>query len=167
MASACKRWHGRADHTGCRRRLAIESPDGKTVLYQSKKGDSPIVKMSLSGGPARQIVKCARPTALLWGPTVSITCMWLQRRCRRSRYGSGDRPRSGSLAHLQAMLSLYPMGLAASPDGRTILYNRFPNEVRPTMLIENFVDLTRSRARRIVAESPCRQGHTIILQNCG
>jgi hypothetical protein len=43
--------------------LGIESADGKSVLYQPRDGESPVMTVSLSGGPPRQLVKCAGPTA--------------------------------------------------------------------------------------------------------
>ena len=39
-------------------RLGLESADGKSILYQPRMSDSPLLMVPLSGGPARQLVNC-------------------------------------------------------------------------------------------------------------
>ena len=43
--------------------FGCESADGKSLLYQAKDEDSPLLVMPLSGGPPRQLVACVKPTA--------------------------------------------------------------------------------------------------------
>jgi dipeptidyl aminopeptidase/acylaminoacyl peptidase len=43
--------------------LGFESADGKSLVYQPRGGESPLLALSLTGGPTRQLVKCAKPTA--------------------------------------------------------------------------------------------------------
>ena len=45
-------------------RLGLESADGKSILYQPRMSDSPLLMVPLSGGPARQLVNCVKPGAL-------------------------------------------------------------------------------------------------------
>ena len=60
LASACG---GRRVTLGGSGFLGSESADGKTVVYQPKDGEAPLLALPLSGGPTRELVKCAKPTA--------------------------------------------------------------------------------------------------------
>ena len=48
--------------------FACESADGKSLLYQPKDADSPLLALPLTGGAARQLVACVKPTAFAAGP---------------------------------------------------------------------------------------------------
>ena len=118
--------------------LGSESMDGKSVLYQPSDGESPVMTVSLRGGPARQLVKCAKATAFAVGAqgVYYVEC------------GSNAAPglhvmestgRDRLLGTLERYAPVYdPMGLAVSPDGATILYNKLVNDAADLMLIENF-----------------------------
>jgi Tol biopolymer transport system component/DNA-binding winged helix-turn-helix (wHTH) protein len=129
----------RLTHTGTGF-LAYETWDGTSLLYQPKFGDSPLLVMPLSGGGAlRSLADCVRPAA--FAPAgrriVYVAC------------GPGTRPALhsldvvngrdqvlGTLEHFPpAMLGV---GLAVSPDGKTILFRGLPRRGSDLMLIENF-----------------------------
>ena len=92
--------------------------------------------MPLPGGAARQLVACVRRTAFGAGPqgVYYVPC------------DPSPNPsvhvldlRTGSDLRLERSKdSEAPMGLAVSPDGRTILYPRITNQNTDLMLIENF-----------------------------
>ena len=119
--------------------LGIESADGKSLVYQPRDGESPLLALSLTGGPTRQLVKCAKPTAF---SVASQSLYYVE--C-----GSDPNPavhvmdpstgRDRLLGRLERFSSSYcPMGLSVSPDGTTILYNKVVNDGADLMLIENF-----------------------------
>src|SRR4030095_9583182 len=43
--------------------LGVESPDGKSVLYQPREDEAPLLTVPLGGGPARQLLNCVEPSA--------------------------------------------------------------------------------------------------------
>jgi Tol biopolymer transport system component len=114
-----------------------ESADGKTLVrvgYHAQDGELPLLAMPLTGGPARQVVKCvAGPRAFASGPQglYYVAC------------GTGD-PTPVHLLHpdgrdeLLGTLEKWAGGLAVSPDGTTILYTKAVSEGADLMLIENF-----------------------------
>jgi Tol biopolymer transport system component/predicted Ser/Thr protein kinase len=119
--------------------LGIESADGKSLVYQPRDVESPLLALSLTGGPTRQLVKCAKGTAF---SVASQSLYYVE--C-----GSDPNPavhvmdsstgRDRLLGRLERFSSsYYPMGLAVSPDGTTILYNKVVNHGADLMLIENF-----------------------------
>jgi len=119
--------------------FGIESEDGKSVLYQQRSGESPVMMMPLTGGPARQLVKCAKSTAFAsnaqgvyyveCGSDVAPAVHVMNPSTGQDRL----------LGRLEGYTPKYsPHGLAVSPDGQTILYNRLVNDSADLMLIENF-----------------------------
>ena len=48
--------------------FACETVDGKTLLFQPKDDDSPLMSMALTGGAPRQLVPCVRNSAFGVGP---------------------------------------------------------------------------------------------------
>jgi Tol biopolymer transport system component len=119
--------------------FGIESADGKSVLYQQRSGESPVMMVSLTGGPARPLVKCAKSRAFAsgaqgvyyveCGSNVAAAVHIMDPLTGRDRLlGRPERYAPG----------YDPMGLAVSPDGTTILYNRVVNDSADLMLIENF-----------------------------
>jgi eukaryotic-like serine/threonine-protein kinase len=133
---------------GC---LAQESLDGKTLFYKRRHEDSPLLARPLEGGPERQVLDC-----VLGGHSFAVGAAGIYHLgCAREARGiaSEDSParsrtelllldpatgRKWQLARLERVLS--GMGLAASPDGTTILYVRgllMPEGV-DLMMIENF-----------------------------
>ena len=48
--------------------FACESADGKSLLFQPKDADSPLMTMALAGGQARQLIACVKNSAFGVGP---------------------------------------------------------------------------------------------------
>jgi Tol biopolymer transport system component/DNA-binding winged helix-turn-helix (wHTH) protein len=116
-------------------RFACETIDGKSLLFQPKGTDSPLMAMPLTGGAARQLVPCVRDSDFGVGPqgvyyvpcdsSPNLSVHVLDLKTGRNR-------RLGTLD------GMYPGGLSVSPDGKTILYARITNQNTDLMLIENF-----------------------------
>jgi len=117
--------------------FACETSDGKNLLFQPKDADSPLMAMSPAGGGARQLVACVRRTAFGAGPqgVFYVAC------------DPGSNPplhvldletgRDRLLGTLEGLQDR-PLGLAVSPDGKTIVYPRETHVDADLMLIENF-----------------------------
>ena len=93
--------------------------------------------MPLTGGGARQLVACVKNSAFGAGPqgVYYVPCD-----------PSSNPPvhvldletgRDRRLGTLEGLIDR-PLGLAVSPDGKTILYPRLTNQNADLMLIENF-----------------------------
>jgi WD40-like Beta Propeller Repeat len=119
--------------------LGIESADGKSLVYQPRDGESPLLALSLTGGPTRQLVKCAKPTAF---SVASQSLYYVECGSDPNPAVHGMDPLTGRdrlLGRLERFSSgYYPMGLSVSPDGTTILYNKVVHHGADLMLIENF-----------------------------
>ena len=114
-----------------------ESADGTGVLYQADELDSPLLALALTGGPARQVVKCVRgrgaftsgPQGLYYlacapGPDAPVHLL----------HPDGRDELLGTLEKASGPYN----GLAVSPDGTTILYTKVVSEGADLNLIENF-----------------------------
>jgi serine/threonine protein kinase/Tol biopolymer transport system component len=116
--------------------FACETFDGKGLLFQPKGADSSLMAMPLTGGAAKQLVACVRRSAFGVGPlgVYYVPCDPSPNPpVRVMNLETGNDLRLGTLEGLYP-----PMGLAVSPDGRTILYPRITNQNTDLMLIENF-----------------------------
>jgi dipeptidyl aminopeptidase/acylaminoacyl peptidase len=119
--------------------IAFESPDGKSLVYQAQGIDAPLMTIPLSGGPARRLVSCVRWTAFAvsargfyyvpCGPGIDPPVRLLDPTTGQDRV-------VGQLEQVEIFAPA--MGLAVSPDGKTILYNRHISDGSDLMLIENF-----------------------------
>jgi len=117
--------------------FACESADGKSLLFQTKGGDSPLMAMPTSGGEARQLVACVKATSFGAGregvyyvpcdPSADSSVHLLD-------LETGQDRRLGTLEKLTER----PLGLSVSPDGKTIVYPRQILNNANLMLIENF-----------------------------
>jgi Tol biopolymer transport system component/DNA-binding winged helix-turn-helix (wHTH) protein len=120
--------------------LAHESEDGKTLLYN---GHGALLTMPVDGGPSRPIVPCVSGWAVSTAPRrIYYTPCPL-----RSDWGSSNlplhllNPSNGDdriLGTLERFSSISLSGLAVSPDGKFIVYDRMVREGHDLMLIENF-----------------------------
>ena len=112
-----------------------ESPDGKTIVYQAADTDSPLLTLPLAGGPARQLVGCVKGQAFAMavsgvyyapcniGPDSIVHLL---------------EPATGRDRVLASVTAPFvPGNLAVSPDGRTMLVQRY-TENADLMLLENF-----------------------------
>jgi Tol biopolymer transport system component/DNA-binding winged helix-turn-helix (wHTH) protein len=122
---------------GVRGYFACESADGKSLLFQPEDADTPLMAMALSGGEVRQLATCVRNSAFGAGPhgiyyvpcdssaDPSVHVLDLK---------TGRHQRLGTLDGLTDR----PLGLAVSPDGKTIVYPRKGHSTADLMVIENF-----------------------------
>jgi hypothetical protein len=117
--------------------FACESADGKSLLFQPKDADSPLMTMALAGGPAQQLIACVKNSAFGVGlrGVYYIPCD-----------SNPDPPlylldpttgRNARLGRLDG-LAERPLGLSVAPDGNTIIYTRQVLSRADLMLIENF-----------------------------
>jgi Tol biopolymer transport system component len=117
--------------------FACESADGKSLLFQTKDADSPLMMMPIAGGDARQLVACVKNSAFGVGArgVYYVPCD-----------PSPDRPvhvmdpmtgRDESLGTVEG-LGDRPLGLSVAPDGNAIVYRREVISRADLMLIENF-----------------------------
>ena len=120
--------------------LASESIDGRTLYFlrQSegglyRPGGAPLLSLPLGGGTERQIVACASGFAVGPGGVYYAEC---------SSEGTPEpslvlwNPATGRDRPLGKVGGA--LGLAVSPDGRTILYTKQVGSGTDLMLIENF-----------------------------
>jgi Tol biopolymer transport system component len=117
--------------------FACESADGKSLLFQPKDADSPLMTMALAGGQTRQLIACVKNSAFGVSP-------------RGVYYVPCDLtpdpplyvldPKTGRTARLGRLdgLTMRPLGLSVSPDGNTVIYPRQVLSRADLMLIENF-----------------------------
>jgi Tol biopolymer transport system component len=117
--------------------FACDTPDGRTLLFQLKDSDSPLMAMPLKGGTARQLVACVRNSAFGVGPqgvyyvpcdqspNPSVHVLNLE---------TGRDTRLGTLDGITGR----PVGLSVSLDGKTIVYPKVTSQNADLMLIENF-----------------------------
>jgi len=120
--------------------LAYESPDGTSLFYQPRFGDSPLLVMPLRGdGARRTLVKCVRSAgyAVVGRTVVYAACQpGTNPSLRTIDLVSGrDRP-LGTLEHFPP--DNLGVGLAVSPDGKTIVFRGLVLRGADLMLIENF-----------------------------
>ncbi len=117
-----------------------ESRDGRTLYYMKVDSDGPLVARPTGGGEERPISSCISQWSYAVGPegVFHVDCGTseappaFRRVLRHWNASTGeDRP----VATFEAD---YLAGLAASPDGRTILYGQSPWGTGDLMMIENF-----------------------------
>jgi len=102
--------------------IASESMDGRSILFQPKEGDSPLLERSLTGGPVREVLPCVQAGAFAV-------------RARGIYYipcGSGSDPvvhllgtsdrQDRPVFSLKAYRGYAGWSLEVSPDGNTMLY---------------------------------------------
>ena len=95
--------------------------------------------VSLAGGPSRQLlVKCANATAFA-SEAQGVYYVNVDLTDSAVHLVDPSTGRDRVLGSMEGYAPLYwPMGLAVSPDGTTILYDRLVNDSADLMLIENF-----------------------------
>ena len=128
--------HERVTHGGSGL-IGWESADGKSLLYQQKEGDLPLLMLSLGGGSPRQLIACVSPGAF----AIAATGIYYVP-CTRETDAPIHvmDPTTGTDRRLGTLQKYYqdPVAvLTVSFDGRTIVYGRNA-ETADLMLIENF-----------------------------
>jgi Tol biopolymer transport system component len=117
--------------------FACESADGKGLLFQAKDGDSPLMMLMLANGDGRQLMACVRNSAFGVGPQGVYYVPCDPRSDPQVHVLNLKTGRDQRLGTLDGLMDR-PLGLAVSPDGKTIVYPRKGLPTADLMLIENF-----------------------------
>jgi eukaryotic-like serine/threonine-protein kinase len=122
--------------------FASESIDGTALLYQPLRGqmffDAPILSQPLAGGAATELVGCARHSGFrpMADGLYYVSCEPPGTTIHVVQARTGKDRRVGSPP--DSSRDAPSIGLAVSPDGKTILYTRQVGSGSDLMLIENF-----------------------------
>jgi Tol biopolymer transport system component/serine/threonine protein kinase len=117
--------------------FACESADGKSLLFQTKDADSPLMMLALTGGEPRRLIACVKNSAFGVGPrgVYYVPCeVRADPSLRVLDLTTGRDERLGTLDGMKDR----PLGLSVSPDGKTVAYPRQVLSRADLMLIENF-----------------------------
>ena len=118
--------------------IASESTDGRSILFQPKKGDSPLLERALAGGPVRQVLPCVQAGAFAVhakgiyyipcgaGPDPMVHLLGTS--------DHQDRP----VFSLKAYAGYAGWSLSVSPDGNAMLYSTLASMRGDLWMIENF-----------------------------
>jgi len=114
-----------------------EAPDGKTLFFQraSRAQSSPLLAVSLAGGPERTVVDCVTRQGFAVG-VAGVYHVGCDGNARGLPLSLLD-PATGR-DRLLGTLEGFLEGLTVSPDGKTILYAKDAGEGSDLVLIENF-----------------------------
>ncbi len=114
-----------------------EAPDGKTLFFQraSRAQSSPLLAVSLAGGPERTVVDCVARQGFAVG-VAGVYHVGCDGDARGLPLSLLD-PATGR-DRLLGTLEGFVEGLTVSPDGKTILYAKYAGEGSDLMMIENF-----------------------------
>jgi dipeptidyl aminopeptidase/acylaminoacyl peptidase len=114
---------------------AVESPDGAYLYYVDRlDSPSPLWRMPASGGVA---VKLLEGIVLVGFAVIEGGIYYIDRPSGDAQLEYFDFATRASRTVARNLGNL-ALGLAASPDGRTILYTRVDSSVDDLMLVENF-----------------------------
>ncbi|MFI5170134.1 MAG: protein kinase [Vicinamibacterales bacterium] len=113
--------------------MARESADGRTLYFT--RADRRLLSRPVAGGPERVVADCVNARTLADGPDgiYYIGCAANPPMAPLYRYS----PATGR-SELVGQVESPAMGMAVSPDGRTILFSRTVAEGADLMLIEDF-----------------------------
>ena len=114
--------------------MAEASWDGRYLLYSQPGGTGPLFLLNLASGAERKLEECAwsRNLARSRDAFYYIGCApGAEQPLYRFEVASGKRTQLGVLKELS-------LGIAVSPDGKTILYARENLAGSDLMMIENF-----------------------------
>ena len=101
--------------------------------------DSPLLALPLTGGTARQLIECVKPSAFGTGPegVYYVRCdSGPDPELHVMNPGTGRDRLLGRLEKYEYQFA--PFGLAVSPDGASVLYPRRIRDSFDLMLIEKF-----------------------------
>ena len=115
--------------------MAFESPDGAYVFYtQTPRQPSDLWRLPASGG---QPVKVLEGVIMRAFVVVERGIYYIDKPSDGTRLQFYDFV-TGKIVTVARNLGPVQLGLAASADGRTILYSRVDSSVNDLMLVENF-----------------------------
>ena len=117
--------------------LSIESADGADLYFVDSSGTDqpgPLMRMPVTGGTAVKVVENVMATSF---EVLAGGIYYIEQAAGETslRYFDFVNRRSTVVA---GNLSVLPLGLAASRDGRVILYSRVDSSADDLMLVENF-----------------------------
>ena len=116
--------------------LARESPDGKSLFYTQRDPTSPLFRLELPDGPARQVVDCVHSRSLADAPDGIYFVGCAPEGAEAPLYRLD--PKSGRTRLLGRLPASVNWGIAVSPDAKTILFVKTVDRGADLMLIENF-----------------------------
>ena len=117
--------------------LAIESTDGKSLYYTGRAvtdAPAPLWRLALDGGEPVKLLDQVISSSF---DVVDGGLFYPERLPGETRLQYYEFA-SGRLTTVARQLGAVSFGLAASPDGRTVLYSRVDSSVNDLMLVENF-----------------------------
>ena len=120
--------------------IASESMDGRSIVFQPKEGNSPLLERSLAGGPVRQLLPCVQAGAF----TLHTKGIYYIP-CGAGRdpdpvvhlLGASDHQDRPVFA-LKAYDAYSGWSLSVSPDGNAMLYSTTVSNRGDLWMIENF-----------------------------
>jgi Tol biopolymer transport system component/DNA-binding winged helix-turn-helix (wHTH) protein len=119
--------------------FACESADGRSLLYQPKNADSPLLALPLAGGALRQLVACVKANGFAAGPQGVHYVACDPSPDPALHLVDPDTGRDRLLGRLEKYEYQFPpLGLAVSPDGMSVFYTRRMRDSFDLMVIENF-----------------------------
>ncbi len=113
-----------------------ESPDGKTLYFTKDNGSDGLWKMAAEGGPETRVV----PDVYRYNYAVTDKGIYFTPNATRDQISSVQflSFATGMATPIVKVGKPLDLGLAVSPDGRTLLYTQIDSYGRDLMLVENF-----------------------------
>jgi serine/threonine protein kinase len=113
-----------------------ESPDGKMVYFTKESGTEGLWKMPVDGGPETNVV----PSVYRYNYAVTDRGIYFASDATRNQKASIQflSFATGMATPILQVQKPLDLGLAVSPDGRTLLYTQIDSSARNLTLVENF-----------------------------
>jgi serine/threonine protein kinase len=115
----------------------LESPDGKSLLYQLNDTNAPLMIKPLDHGDARELAKCVRFGQYGVRGNDVYYCPCTDRPDAPLHAIDPETDKDRVVGTLD-QASPFILGISVSPDGKSVLYNRRVSWGQDLMLIENF-----------------------------
>jgi Tol biopolymer transport system component/serine/threonine protein kinase len=117
---------------------AVESTDGRSLLFVPRDDESPLFSQLVGGGPARQIVDCILSRSLTTGPdgVYYVGCP--------AGVPEGPLYRLDTVSGVSRRLGIvktggsFVPGMAVSPDAKRVLFSAMTSNGGDLLMIENF-----------------------------
>jgi Tol biopolymer transport system component/tRNA A-37 threonylcarbamoyl transferase component Bud32 len=116
----------------------VEAPDGRTLVFAVSDDESPLFAQAVTGGPRRQVVRCAITRSLAAGPDgvyyMACPAQAPTSQIQRLDLETGTELQLGTAA----IGGGFVPGMSVSPDGKRILFTKRVAEGADLMLVEHF-----------------------------